>query len=80
VSAATLPERAGRADEAGEVVRRLVLRQALDKLTREQRAVLVLRFFEDLSEADTAEALECSVCTLKVHTISLANWTEPFNL
>jgi RNA polymerase sigma-70 factor (sigma-E family) len=52
VSIAMPAERAGHHDEAGDVVRRLVLRQALDKLTRKQRAVLVLRFFEDLSEAD----------------------------
>ena len=29
------------------------------------RAALVLRYFEDLSEAETAEALECSVGTVK---------------
>ncbi len=67
VSAAVLPERPG-VDEAGLVERRLLLRQALARLTRKQRAVLVLRFFEDLSEADTAEALGCSVGTVKSQT------------
>jgi DNA-directed RNA polymerase specialized sigma24 family protein len=30
-----------------------------------QRAVLVLRFYDDLSEADTAAALGCAVGTVK---------------
>ena len=41
------------------------LLRALATLSRGQRAVVVLRFFEDLSEADTAAALGCSVGTVK---------------
>ena len=63
----TLPEAPiGGFDE--HVVRRLALQRALWRLTPKQRAVLVLRFYDDLSEADTAEALGCTVGTVKSQT------------
>ena len=37
-------------------------------LPRQQRAVLVLRYYEDLTEAQTAEILGCSLGTVKSHT------------
>jgi len=39
--------------------------RGLLKLPARQRAVLVLRYFDDLSEAETADALGCSVGTVK---------------
>ena len=38
---------------------------ALERLPRRQRAVVVLRYFEDLTEAQTAQVLGCSVGTVK---------------
>jgi RNA polymerase sigma-70 factor (sigma-E family) len=36
-------------------------------LPRQQRAVVVLRYYEDLTEAQTAEVLGCTVGTVKSH-------------
>jgi RNA polymerase sigma-70 factor (sigma-E family) len=41
------------------------VRDALARLPKRQRAVLVLRFFEDHTEAETARILGCSVGTVK---------------
>jgi RNA polymerase sigma-70 factor (sigma-E family) len=58
-----------RPDEAApdppDVGERDRLRFALMKLRPEQRAAIVLRFYEDLSEADAAEALGMPLGTLK---------------
>ncbi|GAA3232456.1 SigE family RNA polymerase sigma factor [Dactylosporangium siamense] len=62
-----LPETAG-GDETDRAVLRLVLEQALAKLTPKQRAVVVLRYFEDLSEAVTAQVMGTSVGTVKSQT------------
>ena len=43
----------------------LVVQRSLARLTRRQRAVLVLRHFDDLSERETAEALGIAVGTVK---------------
>ena len=56
------------ADPSDRVDRRLVLEQALAALTPRQRAVLVLRFYEDLSTQETARALGVSAGTVKSQT------------
>ncbi|MET8004502.1 SigE family RNA polymerase sigma factor [Nonomuraea glycinis] len=56
------PERSARATD---VDLRHVLMEALRALPPRQRAVIVLRYWEDLSETQTAEVLGCSVGTVK---------------
>ncbi len=52
-------------DEGPELEGRLVLRRALGQLAPRQRAVIVLRYFDDLTESQTAEVLGISVGTVK---------------
>jgi RNA polymerase sigma-70 factor (sigma-E family) len=63
-----LPDRGDGTDPGDRVAVRATLRQALLRLTPSQRAVLVLRYFEDRSEAETAETLGVSVGTVKSQT------------
>ena len=57
---------------------RLLVRRALAALTPRQRAVVVLRYFEDLTERDTAEVLGVSVGTVKSQThLSCAACARP---
>jgi RNA polymerase sigma-70 factor (sigma-E family) len=42
--------------------------RALARLPRKQRAVIVLRYFEDLTEAQAAEVLDCSIGNVKSQT------------
>jgi RNA polymerase sigma-70 factor (sigma-E family) len=59
-----LPERAA-ADPHAAVDEQDALWQALGRLPKRQRAVLVLRYFDDLSEAEVARLLGCAVGTVK---------------
>jgi RNA polymerase sigma-70 factor (sigma-E family) len=65
---AALFEPAPPVDPATAVDLRDAVVQVLAQLPPRQRAVLVLRYFEQLSEAETAETLGCSVGTVKSAT------------
>jgi RNA polymerase sigma-70 factor (sigma-E family) len=52
-------------DAIDAVASRAELLDALSALSRQQRAAVVLRYFNDLSEADTARILGCGVGTVK---------------
>jgi DNA-binding CsgD family transcriptional regulator len=52
-------------DEAEAATRRLLVLRALATLAPRQRAAVVLRFYEDLTEPQIADELGCSVGTVK---------------
>ena len=64
VPTAELPEQAS---EHHATDLRLALLTALAEVSPRQRAVLVLRYFEDLSVQETADALGCSTGAVKAH-------------
>ena len=66
VSTYVLPETVQH--EGSDIEDRLTLLEDLRRLSPRQRAVLVLRYFDDLSEADTAAVLGISVGTVKSHS------------
>jgi RNA polymerase sigma-70 factor (sigma-E family) len=61
-------EQAVDADEFDRIDQRQQLTAALRKVPPKMRAVLVLRYFEDLTEAQTAQVMGCSVGTVKSQT------------
>jgi RNA polymerase sigma-70 factor (sigma-E family) len=64
-----VPDRPGdRPEHGSEVVDRAWLWEELQQLPPRQRAAIVLRYYEDLSEAETAEAMRCSVAAVKSMT------------
>jgi RNA polymerase sigma-70 factor (sigma-E family) len=60
-----LPEPTGHPDPTTGVADRDALMLALGQLTRRERAVVVLRFYQDLSEAQIADALGIARGTVK---------------
>ncbi|GAA3585225.1 SigE family RNA polymerase sigma factor [Nonomuraea rosea] len=62
-----LPDRAT-GDRTAEVETRLTLAAALMALPARKRAVLVLRYYEDLSESEVAKIMGCSVGTVRSQT------------
>ncbi|WP_043623837.1 SigE family RNA polymerase sigma factor [Nonomuraea candida] len=65
---ASLPETGQQGDPGDESLTRMALQRALMRLTPRQRAVLVLRYYEDRSVEETAGLLGCSAGTVKSQT------------
>jgi RNA polymerase sigma-70 factor (sigma-E family) len=65
VVSAEVPERAAGPDGTAGVDLTLTLRRALDRLAPKYRAVLVLRYFEDLPDAEIAQVLGCAESTVR---------------
>jgi RNA polymerase sigma-70 factor (sigma-E family) len=63
-----LPERAGGRDATADLDLHDALWRALSELPKRQRAMVVLRYYEDLSEAETAAVMGVSVGTVKSAT------------
>ena len=63
-----LPERPGGADASNGLEQRDEMWALVQTLPPKQRAAVVLRYYEDLSEADTANALGCSIGNVKSQT------------
>ena len=61
----TVPDAPAAGDVAAEVTVRVAVQSALRSLTARQRAVLVLRIFDDLPAAQVAHVLGCAVGTVK---------------
>jgi RNA polymerase sigma-70 factor (sigma-E family) len=59
-----LPERGG-ADQVDAIVNHDTVLAALQSLPPRQRAAIVLRYYQDLTEAQTADLMGCSVGTVK---------------
>jgi RNA polymerase sigma-70 factor (sigma-E family) len=64
VPTATLPENPRQVSDHEAA---LDMRAALTELSPMQRAVVVLRYFEDLTEPEAARELGCSVGSIKTH-------------
>ena len=60
-------DRAGPGDLGAEAVERDAMRRRVARLPHQQRAVLVLRYYEDLDDAAIAEILGCGVNTVRTH-------------
>jgi RNA polymerase sigma-70 factor (sigma-E family) len=67
IATGRLPEAGGYGDVFAQVDARQSLLAALDRLPARQRAVVVLRYFADQTESQTAAALGCSVGAVKSH-------------
>ncbi|MEV6925639.1 SigE family RNA polymerase sigma factor [Dactylosporangium sp. NPDC051485] len=69
VAVDTVPDRGGGGDHEQAVADRDAMWRLVSTLPPKQRAVLVLRYYEDLSDAAIAEILSCSTVTVRTHAM-----------
>ncbi|MEU6859507.1 SigE family RNA polymerase sigma factor [Glycomyces sp. NPDC046736] len=65
ITSEELPERADESGDESETALRVAVHAALLSLPANQRAAIVLRYFEDHTEASAAAILDCPVTTLR---------------
>lgn len=63
------PERPAPGDLSAETAERDEIRRLIARLPHRQRAVLVLRYFEDLDDPTIAEILGCGTGTVRTHAM-----------
>ena len=80
---AELPDSLDTHHDAEHVVNRDEISRLLAMLSRSQRAVVVLRYYEDLPDVEIATLLGCSAATVRVHAFTalkkLRKVLEPAN-
>ena len=62
-----VPDQPVEGDAAAEADLRAIIRASLAELSQKQRAVMVLRYFDDLPEAEIARVMGISVGSVKTH-------------
>ena len=67
VSAASLPDRRSIRDSVTELTDREAMWQLVLTLPTRQRAVIVLRYYEDFDDLAIAEIMNCSTGTVRTH-------------
>ncbi|MFD2766573.1 SigE family RNA polymerase sigma factor [Micromonospora eburnea] len=73
----TFADRADHDDLSGEAADRDEMWRLIRSLPDRQRAVLVLRYYEDLDDATIAQILDCSPVTVRTHAMrALAHLRE----
>jgi RNA polymerase sigma-70 factor (sigma-E family) len=65
VPAADIAMKDAHPDHAGAVVDRRVLRDEIRRLPRRQQVVIVLRYYNGLTDADIADSMSCPVGTVR---------------
>lgn len=81
LSVAQIADRSNREDLSADAAERDLLWRLVSRLPPRQRAVLVLRYYEDLDDASIAEILDCSVVTVRTTALqALAKLRERYRV